>query len=76
MEDKKNRSVTIVDVARESGVSYSTVSRVLNGFAFVKEDTRKRVMDAADRLGYVANLQARSLAGAFSDYRVARTRAG
>jgi len=60
---KKNGNVTIVDVAKESGVSYSTVSRVLNGFEYVKESTRERVLEAAERLGYVANLQARSLAG-------------
>ena len=60
---KKSQNITIVDVARESGVSYSTVSRVLNGFEYVKESTRQRVLEAAERLGYVANLQARSLAG-------------
>jgi LacI family transcriptional regulator len=60
---KKNRNITILDVARESGVSYSTVSRVLNGFDFVKDSTRQRVLDAAEKLGYVANLSARSLAG-------------
>jgi LacI family transcriptional regulator len=65
MENKAKQTgkVTIVDVARESGVSYSTVSRVLNGFENVKESTRQRVLEAAERLGYVANLQARSLAG-------------
>ncbi len=60
---KKKRSVTIMDVARASGVSGATVSRVLSGYEFVKESTRNRVMDAVEHLGYVANLQARSLAG-------------
>lgn len=63
----KLRNVTIIDVARASGVSYSTVSRVLNGFEFVKESTRQRVLEAAEKLGYVANLQARSLAGGRSN---------
>ena len=60
---RKIKNITILDVARESGVSYATVSRVLSGFAFVKEATRTRVLEAADRLGYVANVQARTLAG-------------
>lgn len=59
----RNGKVTIHDVAKESGVSYSTVSRVLNGFEFVKEETRTKVLQAAEKLGYVANIQARSLAG-------------
>jgi LacI family transcriptional regulator len=63
---KKKRSVTIKDVARASGVSYTTVSRVLTGFEFVKERTRKRVMEAAENLGYVANPHARSLVGGSS----------
>src|SRR5262245_35048031 len=64
---KNHRNVTIVDVAHESGVSYSTVSRLLNGFEFVKESTRQKVLEAAEKLGYVANLQARSLAGGRSN---------
>lgn len=63
----KAQTVTIFDVAQASGVSYSTVSRVLNGFEFVKEDTRKRVLESAKSLGYIANLQARSLAGGKSN---------
>lgn len=59
---KKKRGVTVMDVARASGVSGATVSRVLSGYEFVKESTRSRVLEAVDRLGYVANLQARSLA--------------
>ncbi|MFN8379253.1 MAG: LacI family DNA-binding transcriptional regulator [Anaerolineae bacterium] len=59
----KPRNATIIDVAKAAGVSYSTVSRVLNGYEFVRESTRERVLKAADDLGYVANLSARSLAG-------------
>ncbi len=55
--------VTIVDVARAASVSHSTVSRVLNGRPYIKAETRKRVMEAAEELGYVANLKARGLAG-------------
>jgi LacI family transcriptional regulator len=63
---KKKRNVTIKDVARASGVSYATVSRVLSGYEFVRETTRNRVMEAVEQLGYVANLQARSLASGHS----------
>lgn len=64
---KKSQHVTIVDVARDSGVSYSTVSRVLNGYEFVKDSTREKVLASAKALGYVANQQARSLAGGRSN---------
>ncbi len=64
---KSHSSVTIVDVAKEAGVSYSTVSRVFSGFEFVNEDTRRKVVEAANHLGYVVNLQARSLAGGRSN---------
>lgn len=59
----KRRTVTIADVAHASGTSGATVSRVLSGYEFVRESTRNRVMEAVERLGYVANLPARSLAG-------------
>lgn len=64
---KKGQNITIVDVARDSGVSYSTVSRVLNGYQFVKDSTREKVLESAKNLGYVANQQARSLAGGRSN---------
>ncbi len=67
MSDYKQKQITIFDVARASGVSYSTVSRVLNDFAFVKPSTRQKVLSTASQLGYVANLQARSLAGGKSN---------
>lgn len=53
--------VTILEVAREAGVSIATVSRVINQNGIVKENTAKKVMDAIDRLGYMPNLQARNL---------------
>lgn len=65
-ESKHRRSVTAMDVAHASGVSLATVSRVLNGYEFVKESTRTRVMEAVEQLGYVANWQARSLASGSS----------
>ena len=55
--------VTIIDVAHKAGVSYATVSRVINNEDYVKPATRERVMLAINDLGYVANRQARSLRG-------------
>jgi LacI family transcriptional regulator len=66
-EHRRAELPTIVDVARESGVSYSTVSRVLNNYEYVKPATREKVLQAAQRLGYVPNQQARSLAGGRSN---------
>src|SRR5690606_35749001 len=53
--------VTIADVARSLGVATSTVSRALSTPGRVSESTRERVVDAARRLGYHPNPQARSL---------------
>ena len=44
---------TIVSIAMEAGVSTATVDRVLNNRAGVKERTRDRVMNIAERLGYL-----------------------
>ena len=52
---------TIRDVARASSVSIATVSRVFNDSPLVSEDTRQRVMQAAQALGYWPNGIARSL---------------
>ncbi|MGW5260454.1 LacI family DNA-binding transcriptional regulator [Microbispora sp. NPDC004025] len=51
---------TITTIAQRAGVSIASVSRVLNGLP-TREDTVRRVMRAADELGYVPNSVARSL---------------
>jgi LacI family transcriptional regulator len=62
-----NRKITIMDVAAISGVSYGTVSRVINDDPHVKAETRVRVLQAMEQLGYTVNRQARSLAGGRSN---------
>ena len=52
---------TIKDVARESGVNVSTVSRALNGGYGVHSETRQLVRDVAERLRYRPNRVARGL---------------
>jgi LacI family transcriptional regulator len=52
---------TIVDVAREAGVSFTTVSHVLNGTRHVAEPTKQRVLAAIERLNYEVNSLAQSL---------------
>ena len=53
--------MTIQDIARQAGVSASTVSRVLNNDPKVKEETRQRVKQTMLRLRYVPNSNARNL---------------
>jgi len=64
--NQRSRDVTIFDVADEAGVSYATVSRVINNKDHVSPEKRERVLRAMAQLGYVANEQARSLAGGSS----------
>ena len=55
-------SITIRDVARKAGVSPITASRALSGGPHpVADETRRKVVEAADELGYVPDLLARSL---------------
>ncbi|MDD7971889.1 LacI family DNA-binding transcriptional regulator [Roseinatronobacter alkalisoli] len=48
------RRPTVQDVAREAGVSVTTVDRALNGRLRVREDTLRKIADAAHRVGYHA----------------------
>lgn len=53
---------TIKDVAREAGVSIATVSYVLNNkTSAVSDETRRRVLQTIERLGYTRNITARNL---------------
>lgn len=54
--------VSIFDVAKKSGLSVVTVSRVLNGAESVREKNRQKVLDAIKELDYRPNAAARSLA--------------
>lgn len=59
--NKISRQPTIKDVARLAGVSYQTVSNVINGEARVTEETRSRVQAAIAELGYQPHAAARTL---------------
>jgi LacI family transcriptional regulator len=55
-------TVTLDDVAHAAGVSTATVSRVINRFPRVADETRRRVLDAIERLQYTPNFAGRMLA--------------
>jgi LacI family transcriptional regulator len=59
--------VTIIDIARASGVSKSTVSLVIQGSSLVHPETRQRVQNAIEDLGYVYNRGAANLRRARSN---------
>lgn len=53
--------VSQMDVAKKAGVSFMTVSRVINNKENVKEETRKKVLKAIKELGYYPNVLGRGL---------------
>lgn len=60
---KAMKNITLYDVARLAGVSYQTVSRVINQGAHVSPRTREKVLAAMEALHYVPNRGAQQLAG-------------
>lgn len=62
--------VTITTIARECGVSIGTVDRALNGRGRINPETQKRVLEAAERLGYRRNRLASAL-GKQRKYKIA-----
>lgn len=55
------KQVTIKDIARAAGVSYSTVSRSLSGSSEISESTRNRILQLCREMNYTANAVARSM---------------
>ncbi len=55
-------SATIYDLAEAAGVSISTVSKALNDSYSISENTKKRIREIADSMGYKPNARARSFA--------------
>lgn len=60
-------SITITDVAKRAGVSVSTVSKVLNGWTTISDQTCKKVQKAAKDLNYTPNARAVSFAKKSTD---------
>ena len=59
---KRNKNLTIYDIAGRTGVSYQTVSRVFNGMPHVSPATRERVQAVMLEVGFRPNMTARQLA--------------
>lgn len=60
-DGKGKRRVTIKDIAKEAGVSYATVSRALSEHRPIKDETREKVLEVCERMGYMTNYVARSM---------------
>lgn len=54
-------AITIREIAKELNLSIAAVSRALGGYSDISEETRQRVVKAADEMGYVPNQAARQL---------------
>jgi LacI family transcriptional regulator len=58
---KSSSRPTIIDIAKQAGVSRSTVSRVLNNEPYIKAEVRQRVLDVISQTGYTPNSMAQGL---------------
>src|SRR5690554_8024438 len=56
-----NKEVTIYDIARDLGISATTVSRALNNHPTVNANTKKKIFKTADEMGYRSNIFASNL---------------
>ncbi|HBE76440.1 MAG TPA: hypothetical protein DDW65_01450 [Firmicutes bacterium] len=61
MKNKEEKNVTIKSIAKELGISFSTVSKALNDNPLVNKDTKQRVLEKAEELNYSPNILARGL---------------
>ncbi len=59
--ERAGKTVRITDVAALAGVSIGTASKALNGTGQLRDATRERVKDAAEKLGFVGDARARAL---------------
>src|SRR5579875_156890 len=55
------RPVTLADLAKAAGTSPSTASRAMSGRGYVSAAVRRRLMEAAEQLGYVPDASAQTL---------------
>lgn len=56
---KRKRNITIVDIAKQTGVSIATISRIINGGTGFSQETEQKVWNVIHELGYEPNKQAR-----------------
>ena len=66
-QDVRGRRTTIRDIAERAGVSKGAVSYALNGRPGVSDDTRRRILEIAEELGWYPNRAARALSAARAD---------
>jgi LacI family transcriptional regulator len=62
---QQSPKITIKEVAEKSGVSAMTVSRVIRNQGHIAEETKKRILQVIEELGYIPLQSARNLSGSF-----------